>query len=108
MEHLGNIMPANVFTEFSGPINLESELKQADMVIGAVLIPGAKASKLIIRELLKIMKPGAVIADVAIDQGGCTEVSCPTTHSKPAFKVDNDITMYCVANMPGGAFAKRV
>jgi alanine dehydrogenase len=105
MEHLGNIMPANVFTEFSDPINLESELKQADMVIGAVLIPGAKAPKLITKKLLKIMKPGAVIADVAIDQGGCTEVSCPTTHSNPAFKVDNDITMYCVANMPG-AYAR--
>ncbi len=105
MEHLGNIMPANVFTQFSDPINLESQLQQADLVIGAVLIPGAKAPKLITQKLLQVMKPGAVIADVAIDQGGCTEVSCPTTHADPAFKVDNDVLMYCVANMPG-AFAR--
>lgn len=104
LEHLGNILPSNVFTQFSNAQNLEDALKRADLVIGAVLIPGAKAPKLITRDHLKIMKPGAVIVDVAIDQGGCCETSKPTTHSDPVYEVDG-IVHYCVANMPG-AYAR--
>ncbi len=104
LEHLENILPPNVFTQFSNAHNLEVALQKADMVVGAVLIPGAKAPKLITREHLKIMKPGSVIVDVSIDQGGCAETSKPTTHSDPVFVVDN-IVHYCVANMPG-AYAR--
>lgn len=104
LEHLGNIMPANVFTQFSNAHNLELALKQADIIIGAVLVPGAKAPKLVTREHLKMMKPGAVLVDVAIDQGGCFASSKPTSHSDPVFVVDN-ILHYCVANMPG-AYAR--
>lgn len=104
LEHLGDIMPANVFTQFSNSQNLETALKQADIVVGAVLVPGAKAPKLIARNHLKMMKSGAVFADVAIDQGGCAETSKPTTHSNPIFLVD-DVVHYCVANMPG-AYAR--
>jgi len=104
LEHLGNIMPANVFTQFSNSQNLDAALTQADIVIGAVLVPGAKAPKLVTRDHLKLMKPGAVFADVAIDQGGCAETSKPTTHSNPIFLVE-DVVHYCVANMPG-AYAR--
>ncbi|MEW5815687.1 MAG: alanine dehydrogenase [Spirochaetota bacterium] len=104
LEHLGNIMPSNVFPVFSDSHNLEDALKEADIVIGAVLIPGAKAPKLITRNMLKIMKPGAVVVDVAIDQGGCFETSRPTTHGDPIYTVEN-IIHYCVANMPG-AYAR--
>ncbi len=104
LEHLENILPPNVFTQFSNAHNLEIALKKADMVVGAVLIPGAKAPKLITKEHLKIMKPGAVIVDVSIDQGGCAETSKPTTHSEPTFVIDG-VVHYCVANMPG-AYAR--
>jgi alanine dehydrogenase len=104
LEHLSNIMPPNVFPVFGDSYNLERGLREADMVIGAVLIPGAKAPKLIRREHLKIMKPGAVFVDVAIDQGGCAETSRMTTHSDPVYVVD-DVLHYCVANMPG-AYAR--
>lgn len=104
LEYLGEIMPANVTPLYSDPVNLEKKLKTADIVIGAVLIPGAVAPKLIRREHLKLMKPGAIVVDVAIDQGGCIETSHPTTHSEPTYIVDG-IIHYCVANMPG-AFAR--
>ncbi|MCX6778343.1 MAG: alanine dehydrogenase [Candidatus Micrarchaeota archaeon] len=83
---------------------LEEEVKKADVVIGAVLIPGAKAPKLVTKKMVETMKPGSVIVDVAIDQGGCCENSRPTKHSDPIFKV-NDVIHYCVANMPG-AYAR--
>ncbi|MCA8991250.1 MAG: alanine dehydrogenase [Planctomycetaceae bacterium] len=97
---LEDIMPPNVSTIFSDRHNIEEQLQQADLVIGAVLIPGAKAPNLISAEQLKTMKPGAVIIDVCIDQGGCVETSRPTTHSAPTYVVD-DIVHYCVTNMPG-------
>ena len=100
LEFLGDIMPRNVFPVYSDPMTLEEGLKEADIVIGAVLIPGAKAPKLVRREHLKLMKPGSVLVDVAIDQGGCFETSRPTTHSDPIYLVDG-IVHYCVANMPG-------
>lgn len=100
LRYLADIMPSNVTTLYSNAYNIQEMLKQADLVIGAVLISGAKAPILIPRNYLKIMKHGAVIVDVAIDQGGCAETSKPTTHSKPIFIVDG-VVHYCVANMPG-------
>jgi alanine dehydrogenase len=93
-------MPANCFNLFSSPATLRDLVTRADVVIGAVLIPGTKAPKLITREMLKTMKPGTVLVDVAIDQGGCFETSKATTHSNPIYIVD-DVVHYCVANMPG-------
>jgi alanine dehydrogenase len=104
LEHLGNILPPNVIPLYNDSHSLEKGLREAHLVVGAVLIPGAKAPKLITREHLKLMKPGSVIVDVAIDQGGCAETSHPTTHGNPIYVVD-DIIHYCVANMPG-AFAR--
>ena len=104
LEHLGNIMPANVDPVFSDSVNLEAGLRKADMVIGAVLIPGAVTPKLVKREHLAIMKPGSVIVDVAIDQGGCIESARATSHSDPVY-VENGIIHYCVGNMPG-AYAR--
>ncbi len=104
LEYLETIMPANVFAIYSDPLALEAAFREADIVVGAVLIPGAKAPKLIRKEHLKIMKPGTVIVDVAIDQGGCCETSHATTHDDPVYVVDG-IIHYCVANMPG-AFAR--
>lgn len=100
LRYLADIMPANVNTLFSDRHMIREELALADLVIGAVLIEGARAPRLVSREDLKLMKPGAVIIDVAIDQGGCIETSRPTTHSKPTYIVDG-IVHYCVANMPG-------
>ena len=100
LEYLGYVMAANVDPLFSDTVNLEAALRKADIVIGAVLIPGALAPKLIKKEHLKIMKPGSVLVDVAIDQGGCAETSRATKHSDPIYVVDG-ITHYCVANMPG-------
>lgn len=100
LEYLGQILPPNVNALYSDPVNLESCLKTADFVVGAVLIPGAVAPKLMRKEHLKLMKPGAVLVDVAIDQGGCFETSHATTHSEPTYVVDG-IIHYCVANMPG-------
>ena len=100
LEKVGTFFEARASTRFSNKTNLEDAVRQADLVIGAVLIPGAAAPKLITRELLKEMKPGAVLVDVAIDQGGCFETSRPTTHAEPTYVVD-DIVHYCVANMPG-------
>ncbi|MFT5522386.1 MAG: alanine dehydrogenase [Pirellulaceae bacterium] len=100
LRYLDDTMPANVNVLFSDRHTIREQLKLADLVIGAVLIPGAKAPRLIARDDLKTMKPGSVIIDVAIDQGGCIETSRPTTHSDPTFVVD-EVVHYCVTNMPG-------
>ncbi len=100
LRYLDDIMPANVNCLFSDRHVIREELRLADLVIGAVLIPGAKAPCLIGREELRIMKPGSVIIDVAIDQGGSVETSRPTTHSDPTF-IEEEVVHYCVANMPG-------
>ncbi|MHC1725105.1 MAG: alanine dehydrogenase [Syntrophobacteraceae bacterium] len=104
LEYLGNVMPSNVSPIYADAYTLDRGLREADITIGAVLIPGAKAPRIIKREYLKIMKPGSVFVDVAIDQGGCAETSHPTTHSDPIYIVD-DVIHYCVANMPG-AYAR--
>ena len=93
-------MPKNVKTLFSSRHNIEMELPTADLVIGSVLIPGAKAPHLVTRDMLKMMRPGSLLVDVAIDQGGCFETSHPTTHSDPTYVVDG-IVHYAVANIPG-------
>lgn len=100
LRYLDDVMPPNVTGLFSNRHNLLDCLRVADLVIGAVLIPGAKAPRLIRRDDLKLMPPRAVVIDVAIDQGGCLETSKPTTHAHPTYIVD-DIVHYCVANMPG-------
>ena len=100
LRHLAEVMPKNCFPMMSSPAAVRDLLKEADVVIGAVLVRGAKAPKLVTREMLKGMKKGTVLVDVAIDQGGCFETSHPTTHSDPTFEVDG-ILHYCVANMPG-------
>ena len=100
LRYLDDIMPANVDVLFSDRHTIREQLQRADLVIGAVLIPGAKAPRLIERSDLALMKPGSLIIDVAIDQGGCVETSHPTTHSEPTFIVD-EVLHYCVTNMPG-------
>ena len=100
LRYLSDIMPKNCFPLMSSPALLRDLLTRADVVVGAVLIPGAKAPKLITREMLATMKKGAVLVDVAIDQGGCFETSRPTTHGDPIYTVDG-VIHYCVANMPG-------
>jgi alanine dehydrogenase len=100
LRYLSDVMPANCFNLFSSPATVRELIKTADVVVGAVLIPGAKAPKLITREMLKTMKPGSVLVDVAIDQGGCFETSKATTHGNPIYTVDG-VVHYCVANMPG-------
>ena len=100
LRHLSDVMPANVTTLISNHYNIVDAISQADLVIGAVLIPGAKAPHLITRDMLKLMSPGTVVVDVAVDQGGCIETCSPTTHENPTFIID-DIVHYCVANMPG-------
>lgn len=100
LEYLNGILPANVVSLYSDSMTMEEWLRRADIVIGAVLIPGAKAPKLIKREHLRLMKPGAVVVDVAIDQGGCFETSRPTSHADPVYVVDG-VLHYCVGNMPG-------
>ncbi len=101
LERVGIHFESRAKTRFSNKANLEEAVCQADLVIGAVLIPGAAAPKLVTRALLKCMQPGAVLVDVAIDQGGCFETSRPTTHAEPTYVID-DVVHYCVANMPGG------
>jgi alanine dehydrogenase len=101
MRYLDEILSGRVSTVMSTTLQIESSIADADLVIGAVLVPGARAPKLVTREMLGVMKKGAVIVDVAIDQGGCVETARPTTHSDPVYQVDG-ITHYCVANMPGG------
>jgi len=100
LRYLSEIMPANVNTVMSSQYNIEQMLPLTDLVIGAVLIPGAKAPHLISKEMLKLMQPGSVLVDVAIDQGGCFETSRPTTHAEPVYQVEG-IQHYCVANIPG-------
>ncbi|MCE5331985.1 MAG: alanine dehydrogenase [Bacteroidales bacterium] len=100
LRYLSEIMPANVNTVMSSQYNIEQLLPLTDLVIGAVLIPGAKAPHLITKEMLKLMQPGSVLVDVAIDQGGCFETSRPTTHAEPVYQVEG-IQHYCVANIPG-------
>lgn len=100
MRYLDDVMPKNVKTMMSNEYNIREMIKQADLIIGAVLIPGAKAPHLITRDMLKDMKKGAVLVDVAVDQGGCIETCKPTTHENPTFVID-DVVHYCVANMPG-------
>ncbi|MEE9207980.1 MAG: alanine dehydrogenase [Gemmatimonadota bacterium] len=100
LRYLSDVMPTNVDTLYSNRHNILDELQRADLLIGAVLLPGAKAPKLVSREDLKLMKPGSVIVDVAVDQGGCVETVRPTTHADPTFVVEG-VIHYCVANMPG-------
>ena len=100
LRYLSDVMPGNVNTLMSNEYNIREEIKLADLIIGAVLIPGAKAPHLITRDMLKTMQPGTVLVDVAVDQGGCIETCRPTTHEDPTFIIDN-VVHYCVANMPG-------
>lgn len=100
LRYLSEVMPRNVKTLYSSTHNIEQELPTTDLVIGSVLIPGAKAPHLISRDMLALMRKGTVMVDVAIDQGGCFETSHPTTHAEPIYTVDG-IVHYCVANIPG-------
>ncbi len=100
LRYLNEVMPANCFTIMSSHAAIQELVKEANLVVGAVLVAGAKAPKLLTRDMLKDMKNGSVIVDVAIDQGGCFETSKPTTHTEPTFVVDG-VIHYCVANMPG-------
>ncbi len=100
LRYVCDIMPKNVTTEFSNEYNIRKHIKDADLIIGGVLIKGAKAPKLITKDMLKDMRPGTVIVDVAVDQGGCFETTRATTHEAPTYIID-DVVHYCVANMPG-------
>jgi alanine dehydrogenase len=100
LRYLSDVMPANCFTLMSSPATIRRLVKEADVVVGAVLIPGAKAPRLVTRDMLATMKKGSVLVDVAIDQGGCFETSKATTHGDPTYVVDG-VVHYCVANMPG-------
>lgn len=100
LRYLDDIMPKNVITLMSNAQNIRENIRNADLLIGAVLIEGARAPCIVTREMVQTMKPGAVIIDVAIDQGGCVETSKPTTHSNPVYK-EYDIIHYCVTNIPG-------
>lgn len=100
LRYLADIMPPNVNTMYSNEYNIRNLIKDHDLIVGAVLIPGAKAPNLITRDMLKEMRPGTVLVDVAVDQGGCIETCKPTTHEDPTFIID-DVVHYCVANMPG-------
>ena len=100
LRYLADIMPANVSTLMSNEYNIRALVPTADLIVGAVLIHGAKAPHLITRDMLKEMNPGTVLVDVAVDQGGCIETCKPTTHQDPTYIID-DVIHYCVANMPG-------
>ena len=100
LRYINDIMPNNVITAFSNEYNIRKLIRNHDLIIGGVLIPGAKAPKLITRDMLKDMRPGTVIVDVAVDQGGCIETTRATTHEDPTYIID-DVVHYCVANMPG-------
>ncbi|MBK8818100.1 MAG: alanine dehydrogenase [Saprospiraceae bacterium] len=100
LRYLSDVMPANVITMYSNELTIRRLIKNHDLIVGAVLIPGAKAPNLITRDMLKEMRPGTVIVDVAVDQGGCIETCRPTTHDDPIFIIDK-VVHYCVANMPG-------
>lgn len=100
LRYVNDIMPSHVVTEYSSVFNIKRHIRDHDLIIGAVLIPGAKAPRLISRDMLKEMRPGTVMVDVAVDQGGCFETTRATTHESPTYIID-DIVHYCVANMPG-------
>lgn len=100
LRYVNDILPSNVVTEFSTEYNIRKHIKTHDLIIGGILIKGAKAPKLITRDMIKDMQPGTVLVDVAVDQGGCMETTKPTTHENPTFIID-DVVHYCVANMPG-------
>lgn len=100
LRYLADVMPANVRTIYSNEYNIRQLVRDHDLIVGAILIPGAKAPKLITRDMLKTMQPGTVMVDVAVDQGGCFETTKPTTHENPTYIID-DVVHYCVANMPG-------
>lgn len=100
LRYVNDIMPNHVVTEFSSEYNIRKRIKNHDLIVGGVLIKGAKAPKLITRDMLKEMRPGTVIVDVAVDQGGCIETTRPTTHEHPTYIID-DVVHYCVTNMPG-------
>lgn len=100
LRYLDDVMPENVHTMVSNEYVIRELVRDADLIIGGVLIPGAKAPKLITRDMLKTMRPGTVLVDVAVDQGGCIETCTPTTHENPTYVID-DVVHYCVANMPG-------
>jgi alanine dehydrogenase len=100
LRYLDDVMPKNVHTMVSNEYSIREMVKDHDLIIGGVLIPGAKAPKLITRDMLKTMRPGTVLVDVAVDQGGCIETCKPTTHENPTYIID-DVVHYCVANMPG-------
>lgn len=100
LRQLSDIMPANVETIMSNKYNIAEAIRTSDLIVGAVLIPGAKAPHLITRDMLKTMRPGTVVVDVAVDQGGCIETCKPTTHEDPTYVID-EVVHYCVANMPG-------
>jgi alanine dehydrogenase len=100
LRYLDDVMPKNVHTMVSNEYTIRELVKTHDLIIGAVLVPGAKAPKLITKDMLKLMRPGTVLVDVAVDQGGCIETCKPTTHEDPTYIID-DVVHYCVANMPG-------
>lgn len=100
LRYVNDVMPNHVVTEFSSEYNIRNRIKDHDLIVGSVLIKGAKAPKLITKDMLKEMKPGTVVVDVAVDQGGCMETTRPTTHEDPTYII-NDVVHYCVANMPG-------
>jgi len=100
LRYLDDVMPKNVHTSVSNEYSIREMVKDHDLIVGAVLIPGAKAPQLITRDMLKTMRPGTVLVDVAVDQGGCIETCTPTTHENPTYIID-DVVHYCVANMPG-------
>ena len=100
LRYVNDVMPSHVVTEFSSEYNIRKRIKDHDLIIGGVLVKGAKAPKLITRDMLKDMRPGTVLVDVAVDQGGCIETTKATTHEDPTFIID-DVVHYCVANMPG-------
>ncbi|HGJ65242.1 TPA: alanine dehydrogenase [bacterium] len=100
LRYLDDIMPKNVITLMSNAHNIRDEIKEADLLIGAVLVPGSKTPSLVTRDMVKTMKPGAVIVDVSVDQGGCVETTHPTTHHEPTF-LEYDVVHYCVTNIPG-------
>ena len=100
LRYLNEVMGGRLTTLSSNPLNIAEAVRRADLLVGAVLIKGAKAPKLVTREMIRTMAPGSVVVDVAVDQGGCIETTHPTTHSNPTFVVDG-VIHYCVANMPG-------
>jgi alanine dehydrogenase len=100
LRYLNEVLSGRLTTLSSNPLSIAEAVKRADLLIGAVLIKGAKAPKLVSREMIGTMNPGSVVVDVAVDQGGCIETTHPTTHSNPTFLVDG-VVHYCVANMPG-------